>query len=902
MDDSLAILPRSMGTTATPKKKADPTKFLPTQRGGLVLSNPKEEECPYTFSDSPAYIRQKKAEEAAKRAVELESQDETRGFLRSVEELAKKQKWDEAFQVLERRTAVPSGLFLVTRAVLRWKFGRYAGALRDAEEALKNYSSSSKAGPLAAAFSSISRLCLGSEPRERASCSRELSELISTWEQAEERTLEQHVLGQGLFKPRVVERQTGPSSPVEGMEATDGTFVASNGTRIGLVLLKNQKDPAAPVMVHFHGTGETAADYRLPALAEKYKELGVHLFVADYRGYGWSQGQPSLATFLRDAEHFAEALPELFVQQGFAWPYPGGLIVSGRSLGAQVAIHLTAMFPTLFRALILDSALSTSATGDRLGRNPERTAVMARWSKELEQANLEVLKPLDVELRCLSALEKLSSYEGRVLVLHGINDDVVPYESGESLHAAAKTRNKELVLIEGAGHNDIGRFDSFWHAQRRLTLKVQLDDTLPSIGPVPEHLCAVCAEKASNKCGRCQKVWYCGRKHQAEHWAFHKLKCAGGPPEPKPKVEPEADASLVALVAATVNSETDARSLRSALECVTAQVTAFQAVYVSWFASSPELQAEVNSCLQRIEATGLKLISLEARTGFSEFEHHKVLAQRASWEAPADAWACCISPQTLLSPRWVSTLLPSLRKAAADSRVVAATCTRKSRPLKRSSAPFGSLEEVEAAVAEGSLGILEDSSLCISDVFVKAKALQAALDATPAAVLSHPLCSYRVVHKLTHTFGKKVYEVPVQDGEWLRCVPFQAEEDVEPTELDRRRALELFEGLQRSKRLPAAPGAEVQPFSWEKRFGSEDLAIIAVAQARRTLERQLVIRAGESITAEDLKSLAKETVDSFCTEVGLDEVIGIQRWARDTATELSEAIVNAFSIKVSRSA
>eukprot|EP00438_Fugacium_kawagutii_P004652 Skav200314 [mRNA] locus=scaffold414:108503:112402:- [translate_table: standard] len=170
------------------------------QLGGVAVDESelqKLPECPYTFSDSPAYLRQKKAwlmppglqpgpqrcaqaEDEAKRAVELEGKEGrigapgqcmavlpfTKGSKgnsdvlvgagrdsRILKELAwcvLRLRWDEAFQVLEKRTAVPSGsssnlwdliilicdfcaellmslelldrgLFLVTRALLRWK-------------------------------------------------------------------------------------------------------------------------------------------------------------------------------------------------------------------------------------------------------------------------------------------------------------------------------------------------------------------------------------------------------------------------------------------------------------------------------------------------------------------------------------------------------------------------------------------------------------------------------------------------------------------------------------------------------------------------------------------------------------------------------------------------------------
>merc|ERR1740117_2052512 len=133
------------------------------------------------------------------------------------------------------------------------------------------------------------------------------------------------------------------------MQAHDGSYVASTGVRVGFVFLRNMKDDDAPLIVHFHGTAEKAADYRGQAMAEKYRNLGVHLLAVDYRGYGWSDGEPSLATFLCDAEPLAERLPEIVVEHGMSWPLAGGVVLSGRSLGAQVAVHIATLFPNMFR-------------------------------------------------------------------------------------------------------------------------------------------------------------------------------------------------------------------------------------------------------------------------------------------------------------------------------------------------------------------------------------------------------------------------------------------------------------------------------------------------------------------------------------------------------------------------
>jgi len=926
----LAILPRSMGTVkpGSEKKRADPKKFIPEQRGGLLLANPKEEESPYTFSDSPAYLAKKKFEEDAKRAAELEGKDETRGFLRSVEELGKKQKWEEAFNVLERRTAVPSGLFLVTRALLRWKFHRYSAAFRDIEDALKTYGSSAKAGPLAAALSSFARICIGSEVRDRGSCSKEMKELVAAWEQAEHATLNQHALGKGLFHPREEPRLSEPCQVIEGMEAQDGSYVATTGLRIGYVFLKNLKDANAPLVVHFHGTAEAAADYRKPALAEKYRDLPVHLLVVDYRGYGWSAGEPSLATFLRDAEPLAEKLPELIVQHGLAWPYPSGLILSGRSLGAQVAVHLAALFPALFRGLLLDSAVATSATGDRLGRAPERAAALQCWRRELERASLEVLQPLDTEFWCLSVLEKIRAYDGQLLLLHGIADETVPYEASESLHAAATTRRKEIILIEGAGHNNIGHHEAYWTAKRRFSLKIQLEDSVPKVGATVEHLCAVCAEKAVSKCGRCQKVWYCGRKHQAEHWKEHKLTCAGGPPEPKPKVEPEAEACLIAAVIADVESDRGLGALRRCLASLGAQPEPLQALHVSWHASSQGLADQVAPILAEFKSKHqrLRVVDTQVQGALSAFEHAKAMVEAMAQEAPAHAWITLLDIRSMWSSRYTTVVLPALRKAAADARIVAVSCRRHAWAAKDGAELPENSAQVDAAIKAGTAVVGEEEEpeeLRFSDLVVRIRAFRGFFEATPAGALAHGLCAHRFRHRLEHTFGKRVQVWKPPEGEWLRWLSpadrvlgagasAEGEDaggaaDAPATrlmELDRERGAALHSGTRPPAGEAPAGGESSGPEDVSQEpvpgmFASADEAAEAVARLRRAIERKVIQSAGETMSAKDMRALAMEETVSFLEETNLDTVVGIQRWAKQTSTEIFEAAAHEFGVEIS---
>jgi len=900
------------------------------------MQDPNEEKCPYSFQDSPAYTRQKKAEEQAKRAVELESKEETRGFLKSVEEYGKKQKWEEAFQVLERRTAVPSGLFLVTRAVLRWKFGKYAGALGDAEEGLKTYGSSAKAGPLSAALASFLRICLGSQVRDKASCSQDMKKLIEEWELAEQETCRRAAFGQGLFNPRDMQRLQEPTEVIEGYLAHDGIYSAATGVKISYVFLKNLNDAAAPVLVHFHGNNETAADYRSPAMAKKYQDLGVHLMVVDYRGYGWSTDQPSLATFLRDSEPFAEKLSELFVQFGLSWPYSGGLILSGRSLGAQVAVHLACMYPTLFRYMMLDSAVATSVTGDRLGRANERSAALECWRKELSKASLDVLAPLDSELFCLSALEKIKAFNGDLLVIHGLADELVPYEGSESLHSAAgsPSKQKELLLVEEAGHNNIGHYDAYWSAQKRFILKIQLnlsEKQLPSIGAVT-HLCAICAEKAVSKCGRCQRVWYCGRKHQAEHWKSHKLTCAGGPPEPKPKVEPEAEACLAAVVTAHVKNAMDADELAICLKSLGSQAEPLTSVLVSWSSTAPaEVNEQVRLVLKEFEAasgSSLKVAVIETTSARRVFEHVLCL-KGALEELPAHAWVVFLEPSELLSTRYTGAMLPALRRAAADPRTIAVSCPQraivkapspvrsparaevqaKRLMLKYNSGKLTldyrqegktprekpavvprprhprSCEDVEAFMSAGTVELqsgAEASEFCLADYAVRVKTLQTFMENTPAAILSNALCTYRFLYRIAHTFGKKVQKVSAPEGEWMRCSAASDKEfQISVNEIDVRIGEELYEGVKKFDR-----------------FESKRAAVFAILALRETIMLRLAQWAGEQVAVKDMRAFTNEQASAFLEKWNLSSVVGLNRYVRDVVTGLAEANYSEFSVTV----
>ena len=90
--------------------------------------------------------------------------------------------------------------------------------------------------------------------------------------------------------------------------------------------------PGGPCILYFHGNGEVACDH--DSIAPLYNRLGISLFVADYRGYGRSDGTPTFTTMSADAHPIFEFFLETVRSSS------DRLFVMGRSLGSHSALEL----------------------------------------------------------------------------------------------------------------------------------------------------------------------------------------------------------------------------------------------------------------------------------------------------------------------------------------------------------------------------------------------------------------------------------------------------------------------------------------------------------------------------------------------------------------------------------
>jgi fermentation-respiration switch protein FrsA (DUF1100 family) len=153
-----------------------------------------------------------------------------------------------------------------------------------------------------------------------------------------------------------------------------------------------------------------------------FHDLGLNVFIFDYRGYGQSKGSPSEQGLYRDAD----AAYHYLIARGI----PSERIIGyGESLGGAVIIDLASRQP--MKALIVESAF---------------TSVM-----EMAAVHYPFIPQCILSSR-FDSKEKIARVGIPKLIIHSEDDEIVPFWLGESLFEAAEPP-KAFLKISGS-HND----------------------------------------------------------------------------------------------------------------------------------------------------------------------------------------------------------------------------------------------------------------------------------------------------------------------------------------------------------------------------------------------------------------------------------------------------------------
>jgi fermentation-respiration switch protein FrsA (DUF1100 family) len=208
----------------------------------------------------------------------------------------------------------------------------------------------------------------------------------------------------------------GTRTPVsDGMAFRDVMFTASDGVRLHGWFVPSKG--SRTVVLACHGRRLTMSE--LVPRVRFFHDLGVSLFIFDYRGYGQSEGSPGETGFYRDAQAAYRYLTE------YQKIDARDIVIYGVSLGGAVAIDLATKYPA--RGLMLEGTFTSAR---------DLAAVYKPWVPRFLVSDL------------FPSIDKVPSVHMPTLIIHSKDDEVVPYMLGRRLADAFAGRAR---FIEIAG-------------------------------------------------------------------------------------------------------------------------------------------------------------------------------------------------------------------------------------------------------------------------------------------------------------------------------------------------------------------------------------------------------------------------------------------------------------------
>ena len=193
-------------------------------------------------------------------------------------------------------------------------------------------------------------------------------------------------------------------------------------------------------LLFFHGNGGNIS-HCLSSIKIFY-DLGMSVFIIDYRGYGKSEGKPSIKGVNLDA-----AAAWTWLTESKKIP-AGKIVVFGRSLGGAVAAELVRSLSDHLPSGQPPGALILESTFSSLSDMTPFPAPLARlllggdfWNTEKSVKNLDI----------------------PVLSIHSPDDDVIPYRQGQRIFRALQTypgEAGEKTFLEIRGKHNNGFLES----------------------------------------------------------------------------------------------------------------------------------------------------------------------------------------------------------------------------------------------------------------------------------------------------------------------------------------------------------------------------------------------------------------------------------------------------------
>jgi len=259
-----------------------------------------------------------------------------------------------------------------------------------------------------------------------------------------------------VFLPNMPGRELDATPQVIGLEYEDSWIDTADGERLHGWYIP--ADDARGTVLFFHGNAGNIS-HRMESILI-FNRLRLNVLIVDYRGYGQSSGKPGEEGTYRDAEAAWDYLVE---QRRLP---PERIVIFGRSLGGGVGAWLASQAGVEPAGVIIESSFSS---GVDMGR------------RLYPMLPVRLITRINYPVR-----EYISGVRAPVLVVHSRDDEIIPFDMGQTIYQAA-TEPKSFFEM-GGDHNA-----GFWISRERYV--PALDDFLGSVlGPINRTPSLVVAE------------------------------------------------------------------------------------------------------------------------------------------------------------------------------------------------------------------------------------------------------------------------------------------------------------------------------------------------------------------------------------------------------------------------
>ena len=236
-------------------------------------------------------------------------------------------------------------------------------------------------------------------------------------------------------------------------------YINSDGIRLHAKLDKVEGVERGPLCILFHGFTGHMEETHIMAAQKAINDAGVSVLRVELYGHGKSDGEFREHTLYKWVTNAIAV-----VNYAKALDFVTDLYICGHSQGGLLTMLTGGMFPDTFKAIVPLSPAWMIPDGAREGNllgmdfDPDHIPdTLENWGVVLSGDYVRVAQMIHVE-------DEIERYKGRVLIIHGDADEVVPFMFAEK--AVKLYKNAKLIPIHGDDHCFTKHLDEMTDALR----------------------------------------------------------------------------------------------------------------------------------------------------------------------------------------------------------------------------------------------------------------------------------------------------------------------------------------------------------------------------------------------------------------------------------------------------